>query len=307
MVEQPGHRPQVPVAAVTKMIVKPVIHVGVEGSWRDTGALEWAVQESLLRHEPLQAVHVIDEQLRHVPGWEPDLVDDEAMELVNDVQKYLDDSSAGLDNEADLMVGPPARTLTEAASGSRMLVVGRRGLGTFKRLLIGSTSEAVVTHADVPVVVVPAHWKPADHAGAVLVAVDDSDDNDAVLEFAIAAAAERKLPVRILHVWDLPAVFSWDAMNTAGVSAEWSENAQRHFENVAAEWQAKYPATAIEIDVRRGHVVDGVVTAAEQTDAQLLVVGTRHHARLASVLLGSVTHGVLHHATCPLAVVPVRQ
>ncbi|HEY3560598.1 MAG TPA: universal stress protein [Kribbella sp.] len=286
------------------MTVKPVIHVGVDGSWRDTGALEWALQESLLRQEPLQAVHVIDEQVRHVPGWDPEIVDDAAMALVNDVQKYLDESPVRLDNEADLMIGPPARTLTEVAAGSRMLVVGRRGVGTFKRLLIGSTSEAVVAQTTVPVVVVPEHWKPPDHVGPVLVALDDAEDNAALMEFANAAAAERKLPVRILHVWDLPAEFSWDAMNTAGVSAEWSENAQRHFENVAAEWQAKYPDATLQVDVRRGHVVDGVVHAAEQTDAQLLVVGTRHHSRLALLLLGSVTRGVLHHATCPLAVVP---
>jgi nucleotide-binding universal stress UspA family protein len=288
------------------MPVKPVIHVGVDGSWRDTGALEWAVQESLLRREPLQAVHVIDEQLRHVPGWEPDLVDDQAMEVVNDVQKYLDESPSTLDNEADLVVGPPARKLTEVAAGSRMLVVGRRGLGTFKRLLIGSTSEAVVAQADVPVVVVPAHWKPADHTGPVLVAVDDADDNAAVIDFAIGVASARKLPVRILHVWDLPAVYSWDAMNNAGISAEWAENARKHFEDVAVEYRTKYPDMTVEVDVRRGHVVDGVVTAAEQTDAQLLAVGTRRHTRLAAMLLGSVTRGVLHHATCPLAVVPVQ-
>jgi nucleotide-binding universal stress UspA family protein len=291
------------------MAVKPVIHVGVDGSWRDTGALEWALQESLLRREPLQVVHVIDEKLRHVPGWEPDEVNDASMELVNEVQKYLDESPGTLDHEADLMVGPPARKLVDAAAGSRMLVVGRRGLGTFKRLLIGSTSEDVVTHAArlmVPVVIVPPHWTPSDHAGPVVVAVDDADDNTAAIEFAIAAAAERKLPVRMLHVWDLPAMYSWDAMNTAGVGAEWAENAQRHFENLAAEWQNKYPETTIQVEVRRGHAVDGVVTGAEESDAQLLVVGSRHRTRLMSALLGSVTRGALHHATCPLAVVPVQ-
>jgi hypothetical protein len=43
------------------MTVKPVIHVGVDGSWRDTGALERALLESLLRREPLQVVHVLEE------------------------------------------------------------------------------------------------------------------------------------------------------------------------------------------------------------------------------------------------------
>jgi nucleotide-binding universal stress UspA family protein len=290
-------------------MIKPVIYVGVDGSWRDTGALEWALQESLLRQEPLRAVHVIDERLRHVPGWEPDAVDDASTELVEDVQKYLDGHPGRLDHEVDLMVGPPARKLVDAAAGSRMLVVGRRGLGTFKRLLIGSTSETAVTqaaHLMVPVVIVPPYWRPSDHAGPVVVAVDDAGDNTAAIEFAIEAAAERQLPVRMLHVWDLPAVYSWDAMNTAGVSAEWAENAQRHFENLAAEWQNKYPDTPVQVEVRRGHAVDGVVTGAEESDAQLLVVGSRHRTRLMSVLLGSVTRGALHHATCPLAVVPVQ-
>lgn len=285
------------------MTVRPVIHVGVDSSWRDTGALEWALQESLLRREPLQVVHVIEEK-GHAPGLEQNAVEDASTELVHDVQNYLDASSGTFDDEAGLLVGPPAGTLTEVAAGSRMLVVGRRGIGTFKRLLIGSTSEAVVVHATVPVVIVPEHWKPADHAGPVVAALDVSDDTTAVLEFAISAAIERDLPVRIVHVWDLPAMYSWDAVNVAGVEAEWGENAERHFENIAAEWRATYPDLTIEVDIRRGHAVDGIVTAAEQTDAQLLVVGTRHHTRLAAFLLGSATRGVLHHAPCPLAVVP---
>nr|WP_272954986.1 universal stress protein [Kribbella shirazensis] len=140
-----------------------------------------------------------------------------------------------------------------------------------------------------------------------MVALDDDDDNAAVMEFAVAEATEWGLPVRLVHVWDLPAVYSWDAMNVAGLSTEWAENAERHFENVVAEWRKKFPEQSFEVDVRRGHVVDGIVTAAEQSDTQLLVVGTRHHTRVASFLLGSVARGVLHHATCPLAIVPAAR
>jgi hypothetical protein len=49
------------------MTKEAVIHVGVDGSWLDTGALEWALQESLFRKVPLRAVHVIEEKLRHSP------------------------------------------------------------------------------------------------------------------------------------------------------------------------------------------------------------------------------------------------
>lgn len=285
---------------------KPVIHVGVDGSWRDTGALEWALLESLLRREPLRAVHVIDEKLRHVPGWEPNAVDDASLDLLDEVQKYLDKTPDSLDHSADVKVGPPARTLAEVAAGSRMLVVGRRGMGTFRRLLIGSTSESVATTSTTPVVIVPDRWTPGDHGGPVLVALDDSDDQGAVIEFAIDEATERGLPVRFVHVWDLPAGYSWDGMNVAGVSSEWAENAEGHLENLAAQWRQKYPHQVIEIEVRRGHAVDGIITAAADSDAQLLIIGNHHRSRLADVLLGSVTRGVLHHASCPLAVVPVH-
>ncbi|MFD7159582.1 universal stress protein [Kribbella sp. NPDC059898] len=283
-------------------MTKPVIHVGFDDSWRDTGALEWALQESLLRQEPLQAVHVIDDRIRTVAGVPPDLVDDQATELVNTVQGYLDGRPGGSDHEAELMVGPPARTLTEAAAESRMLVVGRRGMGTFKRLLIGSTSEAVVSRTTVPVVIVPDRWTPSGHAGPVVVALDQGDDNAAVLEFAITAVRERKVPVRIVYVFDLPGLYGWQAVN---LDDGMREKAERHFGDVVGEWQQKYPDVAFEVDVRRGHRVDGVLNGAANADAQLLVVGAHHHARVAAAFLGTVTRGVLHHATCPLAVVPV--
>jgi nucleotide-binding universal stress UspA family protein len=285
------------------MTTKPIIYVGIDGSWRDTGALEWALQESLLRREPLNAVHVIEEKLRHAPYWQPTVIDDAALSLVADVQKYFEDQASPLDNEADLVVGPPARTLTELATGSRMLVVGRRGMGAFKRLLIGSTSEAVVTVASTPVVVVPEGWKPPDHAGPVIIAVDDQDGQRVAIDFAAAAAAERKVPLRIVHVWDVPSIYTWDAVNVEGISAEWAENAQRHYDQLADEWRREYPGLTVEVDVRRGHPVDGVVTAAVDTDAQLVIVGGRRRRRVASILLGSVARGVLHHITCPIAVV----
>jgi nucleotide-binding universal stress UspA family protein len=285
------------------MAAKPVIHVGFDNSWRDTGALEWALQEARLRHEPLRAVHVIDDSLRRTAYWEPSQVDDAAMELIEGVRQQLAADGAGLDHEADLLVGPPAVKLAQTAEGSTMLVVGRRGMGTFKRLLIGSTSEAVVHQATVPVVVVPDAWKPGDHAGPIVIALDESDGQQPAIDFAVTAAAERNVPMRIVHVWDLPNIYSWDAGVAAGIDEELAENARRRWDTVAEEWRQKYPALDIEVDVRRDHAVDGVVTAAQDSDAQLLVVGGRRHHRATSMLLGSVARGVLHHATCPVVVV----
>jgi len=120
------------------MTVKPVIHVGIDSSWRDTGALEWALQESLVRHEPLQVVHVVDEQKRRVPGWEHS-VDESSMDFVTEVQRYLDEIPGTLDNEAD----------------AQLLVVGGRHHTRVASVLLGSVTRGVLHHAACPLAVVP--------------------------------------------------------------------------------------------------------------------------------------------------------
>ena len=65
-----------------------------------------------------------------------------------------------------------------------------------------------------------------------------------------------------------------------------------------AGWQEKYPDVAVDQKVVYGHPVPALVAAASA--ARLLVVGSRGRG---SVVLGSVSHGVLHRATGPVAVV----
>jgi nucleotide-binding universal stress UspA family protein len=59
-----------------------------------------------------------------------------------------------LDVEASAVAGQPAVAILEEGAGAEMIVVGRRGLGGFKSLLLGSVSQQVVQHATCPVLVV---------------------------------------------------------------------------------------------------------------------------------------------------------
>ena len=68
-----------------------------------------------------------------------------------------------------------------------------------------------------------------------------------------------------------------------------------------AGWQEKFPDVSVEHLVVLGHPVPTLVS--RSTQARLLVVGSRGHSALRSLVLGSVSHGVLHHATGPVAVV----
>jgi nucleotide-binding universal stress UspA family protein len=69
-----------------------------------------------------------------------------------------------------------------------------------------------------------------------------------------------------------------------------------------AGWREKYPDVVVHAEVIRAHPVAGLVSAS--TAQYLLVVGKHGHHAMTGTLLGSVSQGVLHHATCPVAVVP---
>jgi nucleotide-binding universal stress UspA family protein len=279
------------------------IFVGVDAAWQNSGALDWALREAHLRGLPVCAVHVVEDKLPAGPYFATPGVDAAAKHLVADVSDYLAGHDDGAAYTTDILTGAPAAKLAKAAAGANMLVVGRRGTGLLSRLLIGSTAEAVTHLADVPVVIVPDRWQ-AYHPGApVVVGVDESEQDDAAITFAITAAKERKVPLRIVRVWDLPAMYTWDAAAVTNQYDSWLEESDKQLQATADEWRVKYPELEIQTETRRGHPVAGLIAAAEENKADLLVLGGRNHRRITTMLLGSTARGVLHHAPCPVAIV----
>ncbi|TDU83767.1 nucleotide-binding universal stress UspA family protein [Kribbella voronezhensis] len=279
------------------------IFVGVDAAWQNSGALDWALREAHLRGLPVRAVHVVEEKLPAGPYFAAPGVDAAAKHLIADVDDYLAGHDDGAAYTTDVLTGPPASKLAKAAAGAEMLVVGRRGTGLLSRLLIGSTAEAVTHLADVPVVVVPDRWQPYHPGAPVVVGVDESDQDDAAIAFAIAAATERKVPLRMVRVWDLPAMYTWDAAAVTNQYDGWLEQSDKALQAMADQWRVKYPELEIQTETRRGHPVAGLISAAEENKADLLVLGGRNHRRITTMLLGSTARGVLHHAPCPVAVV----
>jgi nucleotide-binding universal stress UspA family protein len=211
------------------------------------------------------------------------------------------DEAAG--HSTEVLSGRPAAKLAKTAAGATMLVVGRRGTGPLARLLIGSTAEAVAHLAKGPVVVVPDRWQPRRPGAPVVVGVDESEETDSAIAFAVEAAAEREAPLRLVRVWDLPALYTWDAGSVTDRYDSWLEETDRRLQAVADTWRIKHPELEIQAETRRGHPVAGLVAAVEETEAELLVLGGRNRSRLSEMLLGSVARGVLHHAPCPVAIV----
>jgi nucleotide-binding universal stress UspA family protein len=140
------------------------IVVGVDGSDGARVALEWAVQEARLRGAPLVAVHTWQAPpLGMVAGPfdAPSTLDPELMKQVEaGAKQLLERELAAVDTsgiEVESLVEPrnPADALLDAARGAGLLVVGTRGHGGFKGLLLGSVSQQASHHAPCPVVIVP--------------------------------------------------------------------------------------------------------------------------------------------------------
>jgi nucleotide-binding universal stress UspA family protein len=280
---------------------EPVI-VGVDGSWRQTGAVEWALDEALRTGTPLHVLHVVDTAHSELPQLMSETVDTAAQDLVAAVAERAHETIPG-EVTASALCGEPGRALAKSADEAGMLVVGRHGDGYLSGLLLGSTAESAVAGATVPVVVVPDDWKPAEHRGGPVVVGVDADANgsiDDTLMFAFESATVRSVPVHIVYAWDLPHRYTGQGESEA---QRREREKWQHFDDFVALCRAKYPDVEVNVVMLRDDPVDALVRDARSNDAQLIVVGGRPHGRLASILLGSVTRGVLHHATCPVAVV----
>ena len=138
------------------------IVVGVDGSDGALAALHFAIKEARVRSADVSAVNAW-----HVPpmaygaGWVPTTVDFEGYRKVarSALDKSLEEVGAagsGVAVSTHVSEGQPADVLLEAAREAEMLVVGSRGLGGFRGLLLGSVSQQCAQHASCPVVVVPA-------------------------------------------------------------------------------------------------------------------------------------------------------
>ncbi len=135
------------------------IVVGFDGSDHSGRALDLAIEEARLRQATLEVVYAyivpVYWTAPQYPVELPQVEDDIIREAESLVDKAVADVPAGVEVKRVIARGPAAHVLLEAAEGADLLIVGSRGRGGFRGLLLGSTSHQLVTHAPCPVVVVP--------------------------------------------------------------------------------------------------------------------------------------------------------
>ena len=135
------------------------IVVGIDGSETARRALAWAVGEARLRQAQLDVVHAW--QMPNLVGgpyavaFEPLPYEELARSTLAEAVKGQDMSGLSREVRPMLVYAGAATAILQASEGADLIVVGSRGLGGFKELLLGSVSHQVTHHARCAVVIVP--------------------------------------------------------------------------------------------------------------------------------------------------------
>jgi nucleotide-binding universal stress UspA family protein len=291
-----------PVQAQETTMAGPPILVGVDGSAPSLAAVDVAIREAALRGRAVRLVFG-DTWADH-PAWAAnDPAADLAAGLLSEPQQAIRDATdraaAGqVPVTGEIVAGDPATVLIRESAHTDLLVIGHRGRGGFTELLLGSVAIKVSAHAACPVMI--TRGAAPDH-GDILVGVDGSPSDDAALRFAFDEAALRGATLRALHAWDRPHLSSPALMLQYDTGPESAAHA-RLLTDAVQDWSRKHPDVTMHRELATGRPADAIADASRH--AQLVVLGARGHAQLPGRRLGSVSHTVLHHAVCPVAVVP---
>lgn len=149
--------------------------------------------------------------------------------------------------------------------------------------------------------------------GTIVVGIDGSESSRAALAFAAEEARLRGAGLRVVHAWTLPLADiapdpfllefpSAPGPDLEGLATTLEADARRLVDTEVEETLGREPGIEVEKLVVDGAPAAVLVDAASGAD--LLVVGSRGHGRLRGMLLGSVSHQCVLHASCPVAIVP---
>lgn len=283
------------------------IIVAVDGSPSSLTATDWAARDAALRHVPLTLVHVLSEP--PVDMWpEPALLSEfsswrakNGHEILTNAHRIAKQALQESDSTTITKLscaGNPVPTLVNLSKDADLVVVGCRGHGTLKRMLLGSVSTGLVHHSQCPVAVIHDEDPLMDNpSGApVLVGIDGSRASELATAIAFDEASRRAVGLIAMHGW-----FDDDLRDWIGV--DWDRQLELGKEVLSerlAGWAERYPDVVVEHRLVDGDAAERLVEASEA--AQLTVVGSHGRGGFAGMLLGSVSSAVVHSARMPVIV-----
>lgn len=178
-----------------------------------------------------------------------------------------------------------------------LIVVGARGVGALRELMLGSVSHRVVTHAACSVLIVGAPFRAVRH---MILAVDGTEETQTAVRFLQQRPFKEAGDITVLTV--IP--YAHPAWPVGAVIPEpWQKevlaDARRFAEGVASTLTGMgYRAKGIAAE---GAPASHILEAAATEQADLIILGSRHRG-LRRVMMGSVSHAVLHRSPCSVLI-----
>ncbi|WP_405166691.1 universal stress protein [Nocardia sp. NBC_01499] len=282
--------------------INPPVLVGIDGSVTATEALRWAAVDAVRHGAPLHIVYAISFPMDFGPGiafdqFDYDTYRADGIAAVAAARDFAAAAAAPVDDldvNTFVVEAPPIPVLRDRSKDARLLVVGTRGIGAFRRGLLGSVSTALARHAHCPVAVIPEpeHYEPRRARGPVLVGVDGSPSSIQAIDVAFDEACHRNVALR--------AVLTWSESHRYISRADRQKEGEELLSEGLAGYAEKYPDLEVQRVVTQDQPAKRLLAEAEQ--AQLLVVGSHGRGGFAGMTLGSVSQAVLHGADCPVII-----
>jgi nucleotide-binding universal stress UspA family protein len=274
----------------TGAVTIPLV-VGIDGSEPSLEAVEWAAGEAVRHGVPLHLLHAAGR-------------DREAAGVIDAARERAGRCAPDLALSSEVLHEDASTALVGKGRNAFALVIGSRGLGDLAGMLLGSVGLAVAARADCPVVVVRGTPEHRDAGfGNVVVGVEEGEGSDTAVRFAFREADVRRCRLVAVHAWSVP----FGALTTPQAPSWYALEAYRHspaqvLDDALRSPSEQYPDAPVSRRVIEGPARRTLLDAALEAD--LLVVGARRRQGHLGLQLGLINHAVLHHAPCPVAVVP---
>ncbi|MEV0412804.1 universal stress protein [Streptomyces sp. NPDC050448] len=278
------------------------IIVGIDGSKPAEKAALWAADEAVRRGTALHLVHGADTDGRalYVSADTIERIRRAGRELLDDTARAVTEQHPGLRVTTEFSRSAAAPSLHRAAALHGTVVVGNRGLGGFSSLMLGSVGLKVAAGARTPVIVVRGADDAAE-TGVVLVGVRDGHDLGCA-QYAAREAELRKASLRLLHVWNVLESVG-DVVTMLDDIEDIADEHERSLTGVAGQVRDEFPSLTVEADAAKSMSVSAALVEAS-LHADLLVMGGRRSPGSMGRTLGWATHSLLHHANCPVLLIP---
>lgn len=284
--------------------------VGVDGSESSLGAVDWATEEAARHGIPLRLVYA--SLWEHYEGEAPSYSRDRPAD------QLLADNIVGTAAERAHQRNPDVKVSTEVVPEEAVtallreghnafaLVTGSCGRGALAGLLLGSVSLAVAARAHCPVIVV--RGDKAALSGSherILLGVGDLAAGSSAVGFAFREAAARGSTLDAVRAWRRPAHGTTDHSLVTGDAATFHEmRAATLLDEALGRAVGDHPAVRVRRTTLEGPA--GKVLLERSAAADLLIVGAQRRQGHFGLQLSRLAHTALHHAACPVAVVPQR-